>query len=43
MWILNFVKTIINIDIKNYIIFGDSSGGNFSTCLTQWIIESNLR
>jgi hormone-sensitive lipase len=42
MWIRHFIKEVLGIDIKKYIIFGDSSGGNFSLGLSYWILESGL-
>ena len=43
MWIKKFIEQIIGVELEKYVIFGDSSGGNFSMGLSYWIMESNLK
>lgn len=43
MWIKKFIEQIIGVELEKYVIFGDSSGGNFCMGLTYWIMESNLK
>lgn len=42
-WIKKFVEKVIGTQIKKYILFGDSSWGNYVMGLSYWIIESNLK
>lgn len=42
MWIKHFIKEVIGVEMKNFVIFGDSSGGNFAMGVSYWLLESNL-
>lgn len=41
-WILQFVKDVLNTEVKEYILMGDSAGGNLSVCICQWLIECGI-
>lgn len=42
-WIFQFIKETYNVEVENFVIMGDSSGGNFATSLVYWLIENKKK
>lgn len=43
VWALNHAEKILNINLKNIILVGDSAGGNLVACLTCLLITKNIK
>jgi acetyl esterase len=41
-WIFQFIKDVIGVSVEEYILMGDSAGGNLCVSVCQWLIESNI-
>lgn len=41
-WVFQFVKDVLGGEVEEYILAGDSAGGNLAVAITQWLIESNI-
>ena len=41
-WILQFVEDVLGGKVEEYILLGDSAGGNLAVSVSQWLVESNI-
>jgi acetyl esterase/lipase len=41
-WIFQFVKEVLGASVEEYILLGDSAGGNLCVSICQWLIESGI-
>lgn len=41
-WIFQFIEDVLKTKVEQYILLGDSAGGNLCVSVCQWLIESGL-
>lgn len=42
-WIFQFVRDVLNTEIEEYVLFGDSAGGNLVIAVVHWLIENKIK
>ena len=41
-WVKQFVKQVLGVEVKEYILMGDSAGANLAVSACHWLIESGI-